>query len=223
MVTNYLMTTQSYSYLVVYQFTLGHSGLTFLGPLLGIWLAIILCGIFADRHFANLTRKHGTKPEPEIRLPMYAFTGPIGVVGVILFGVCTQDKCHWIAPVIGSFGSKARCSILICTLTDSATVLFSFTSAAAILFAYLLDVYEARLDTVMVVFNGVKNIAAFAISYAVVPWNAGGFTVPFVVLGVLMFVAHLIVLVMWWQGRALRQWTAERFVTGKETHHGDAF
>jgi hypothetical protein len=56
-------------------------------------------------------------------------------------------------------------------------VLFSFTSAAAILFVYLLDVYEARLDTVMVVFNGVKNIATFGISYAVVPWNSSGFTV----------------------------------------------
>lgn len=102
-------------------------------------------------------------------------------------------------------------------------MLFSFTSAAAILFAYLLDVYEARLDTVMVVFNGVKNIATFAISYAVIPWNSGGFTVPFVVLGVLLFLAHLLILVIYLRGEAIRHWTAKQFVTGRQTHHGDAF
>lgn len=102
-------------------------------------------------------------------------------------------------------------------------MLFSFTSSAAILFAYLLDVYEARLDTVMVVFNGIKNIATFAISYAVVPWNSKGFTEPFVVLAVLLFVAHFLVLAMYLKGETIRHWTAERFVTGRETHHGDAF
>ena len=102
-------------------------------------------------------------------------------------------------------------------------VLFSFTASSAILFAYLLDVYEARLDAVMVVFNGVKNIATFAISYAIVPWNARGFTIPFVVLGVLYFAAHLLVLIMYFKGEAIRRWTAERFATGHQTHHGDAF
>ncbi|KEF55245.1 uncharacterized protein A1O9_08899 [Exophiala aquamarina CBS 119918] len=206
MVANYLMTTQSYTFLVFYQFSLGHSGLTFIGPLIGTWLAIIVCGILADWRFNTLTRRYGSKPKPESRLPVYVFTGPVGVAGTILFGVCTQNQCHWIAPVIGS-----------------SALLFSFTSSAAILFAYLLDVYEARLDTVMVVFNGVKNIATFGISYAVLPWNAGGLTVPFVVLGVLLFVAHLLIMVTYIKGEAIRHWTAERFVTGQETHHGDAF
>lgn len=118
-------TTQSYSYLLVYQFTLGHSGLTFIGPLLGIWLAIILCGILADRHFNYLTRKAGAQPKPETRLPLYAFTGPVGVAGTILFGVCTQNQCHWIAPIIGSFGCKhiARPLKMCSSLMKSSAIL----------------------------------------------------------------------------------------------------
>lgn len=76
----------------------------------------------------------------------------------------------------------------------------------------------------MVVYNGVKNLAAFGISYAIVPWNtASGFTIPFVVLAVILFVSHGFMAICYWKGREMRQWTAERFETGKKTAHGDAF
>lgn len=91
-------------------------------------------------------------------------------------------------------------------------------------FAYLLDIYEVRTDSVMVVYNGVKNLAAFGISYAIVPWNtSAGYTIPFVVLAVILLVSHGFMAVCYWKGKAMREWTAARFETGKETAHGDAF
>lgn len=48
----------------------------------------------------------GPKPAPETRLPLLLFSGVVAVVGTALFGGCTQQRCHWIAPLIGSFGSK---------------------------------------------------------------------------------------------------------------------
>ena len=80
------------------------------------------------------------------------------------------------------------------------------------------------MDAVMVVFNGIKNIATFGISYAIVPWNtSAGFTIPFVVLGMLLLAAHLVALFLYFAGARLRQWQNKKLVSGRPTHHGDAF
>lgn len=80
------------------------------------------------------------------------------------------------------------------------------------------------MDMVMVIYNGMKNLAAFGISYAIVPWNtSAGYSVPFGVMAVILFMAHLLMVLNYFKGEALRSWTAGRFKTAKVTHHGDAF
>jgi predicted Na+-dependent transporter len=80
------------------------------------------------------------------------------------------------------------------------------------------------MDTVMVIDNGMKNLAAFGISYAIVPWNtSSGYTVPFVVMAAIFLVAHLLLAVVYFKGQAMRTWTEERFNSASATHHGDAF
>ena len=102
--------------------------------------------------------------------------------------------------------------------------LFSFVGGLSVLYAYFLDVYEARTDAVLVIFNGVKNFAGFGITYAVFPWTAAsGFTIPFVVLAMIVLVAHLLILALVFVGPRVRKWTARHFVTGRSTQHGDAF
>ncbi|MCJ1301128.1 hypothetical protein MMC08_003927 [Hypocenomyce scalaris] len=205
--TNYLLTTQSLSYLEVYGFSVDSAGLTNLAPLLGIWAAMLYSGILSDRLVARATRKHGPKPAPEKRLPLLLFSGILGVVGTALFGGCTQAKCPWIASDIGSFGN-----------------LFGFVCANGVVYAYFLDVYEARTDAVLVIFNSTKNIAAFCITYAVIPWNASaGYTVPFVVMAAILLFAHLLMLGLYFFGGKLRIWSAKRFIAARDTHHGDAF
>lgn len=53
--------------------------------------------------FVRTSLQSVKEPVPEHRLPLLVFTGTVGIGGVILFGACTQEKCHWIGPVIGSF------------------------------------------------------------------------------------------------------------------------
>ncbi|EXJ74239.1 uncharacterized protein A1O5_02535 [Cladophialophora psammophila CBS 110553] len=204
---NSRQTTQSITYLTVYPFSVGNSGLTFIAPLIGTWLAMLFCGVLADRLFTRLTRKEGRKPKPERRLPLLIVTGVVGIGGSLLFGICTQEKCHWVAPLFGS------CFVSFC-----------FISSLSISFAYLLDVYEAKMDTVMVIDNGMKNLAAFGISYAIVPWNtSAGYTVPFAVMAVILLVAHLLMALVYFKGEQMRKWSAQHFESARTTHHGDAF
>lgn len=101
---------------------------------------------------------------------------------------------------------------------------FCFICSLSISFSYLLDVYEARMDSVMVIYNGMKNLASFGISYAIVPWNtSAGYSVPFGVLAAVLFVAHLLMALCYFKGEAMRRWAANRFETARSTHHGDAF
>ena len=101
---------------------------------------------------------------------------------------------------------------------------FGFVCANSIVYAYFLDVYEARADAVLVIFNSTKNLAAFAITYAVIPWNiSAGYTTPFVVLAVILLFAHLLMVASYFNGGSIRPWSAQRFVAGRETHHGDTF
>ena len=95
-------TTQSITYLIVYPFSIGESGLTFIAPLLGTWLAMLFCGVLADRLFIRWTKKEGQKPKPEHRLPLLVITGILGSAGLLLFGICTQEKCYWVGPLFGS-------------------------------------------------------------------------------------------------------------------------
>jgi hypothetical protein len=64
----------------------------------------------------------------------------------------------------------------------------------------------------MVVFNGIKNVFSFAISYAVIPWNeSSGYTIPFVVLAVVLVLAHSLIAICYFTGPSLRRWTVARF------------
>jgi hypothetical protein len=67
---------------------------------------MLYCGILSDRLVVKTSSKDGTKPAPEKRLPLLILSGILGVAGTALFGGCTQHHCQWMAPEIGSFGSK---------------------------------------------------------------------------------------------------------------------
>lgn len=172
------------------------------------------CGVLADRIFVGWMRVRNSEPQPEHRLILLPFTGLLGVGGCLLFGIGTQEHCHWIVPLIGSafgmFGDRLQAISSVNILTVS----FCFISSLSISFAYLLDIYKDQMDMVMVILHGVKNLASFALSYAIVPWNtAAGYTIPFVVMAILMLVAHLLMGLCYWKGDAIRRWTTEQLGT----------
>lgn len=76
----------------------------------------------------------------------------------------------------------------------------------------------------MVIYNGMKNLAAFGISYAIVPWNeSAGYSIPFIVMAVILFVAHLAMLLLYVKGEEIRQWSTSKYRTAEMSHHGDNF
>ncbi len=102
--------------------------------------------------------------------------------------------------------------------------MFCLVTAANLSQTYLVEVYQARGDATLVVLNGCKNFASFAISYAVVPWTtAAGYAQPFGVLAAIVFAAHIPVFVVYWKGRQIREWSGKIWVSARPTHHGDDF
>lgn len=87
----------------MYGFSIGATALTFLAPLLGVLVGMTYCGL-QDAYLGRLAKSHTFQPEQ--RLPFLIISCVAGTAGTILFGACTQDKCHWFIPLIGSFGSK---------------------------------------------------------------------------------------------------------------------
>jgi hypothetical protein len=103
-------------------------------------------------------------------------------------------------------------------------VMFSFLVACNLTQTYLMDVYIARADAALVIQNGFKNIAAFGISYAIVPWNnASGYAIPFGVLAVIVFLAHVPVFVLWKKGPEIRGWSGKMWEAARPSQHGDSF
>ncbi|RFU27153.1 hypothetical protein B7463_g9177, partial [Scytalidium lignicola] len=205
-VNAFLLTIQAITYQTVFGFDLAESGLTYLAPAIGTWMAIFFSGIFSDWLMGKYKNFDGTQ-FPERRLLLLIGTGTVYVAGTLIYGLCVQAKTHWALPLIGSL-----------------FIGFGFVTANSISFAYLLDVYEARTDAVMVIFHSVKNFAAFGITFAIVPWiTASGYAVPFGVLTSILVFAHLLLFSMYWLGPYLRSWSMRKFKTARPTHHGDIF
>ena len=88
----------------VYGFAGNPTGLTYIAPILGVWCGMLYCGLLQDTLINRASKRRDFKPEQ--RLPFLLIGGILGTAGTMLFGTCTQAKCHWFIPLIGSFGSK---------------------------------------------------------------------------------------------------------------------
>ena len=80
-----------------------------------------------------------------------------------------------------------------------------------------------RADSALVMLNGLKNIAGFGITYAIVSWNAGGYAISFGTLAAILAASHLPLLLLYYKGEAIRAWTAKKFESGRIVDHGTTF
>ncbi|KAK0617352.1 major facilitator superfamily domain-containing protein [Immersiella caudata] len=96
-----------------YGFNLWQVGLTFMGLLLAMPLAIMTMP-FWNRYRNTLAERRGRKSgsgsgsgepegEPEDQLPMVVVAAPLITGGLFWFGFTTYPWIHWIVPIIGSF------------------------------------------------------------------------------------------------------------------------
>ena len=138
---------------------------------------------------------------------MLILTAILGPGGLIMFGTATQYRAHWMVALLGEF------------LTNFAGIV-----AGNITYTYMTDIYMERADAALVVLNGLKNLTAFGLVYAVVPWNGtSGYAVSFGSLAVILFAFHVPMLVLYYKGQAIHKWQAQKFVTGRPADHGKGF
>lgn len=125
-------------------------------------------------------------------------TAALGPAGLVLFGTATQGHLHWISPLVAEFMMN-----------------FSAVVAGNITYTYMADVYLEHADTALVMLNALKNLTAFGLVYAVTPWNThSGYAVAFGCLAVILFFAHLPLLLLYFKGANMRLWEARKFHTG---------
>lgn len=138
---------------------------------------------------------------------MLVVTAVFGPAGLIMFGCANQYNVHWIVPLIGEL-----------------LVSFEIVVCGNIMYTYLVDTYIERADTALVLLNGLKNLSAFVLVYAVNPWNtSSGYAVAFGCLAAIVFACHLPMLLLYIKGRSIRAWQLRRFESARSKAHGEGF
>jgi hypothetical protein len=85
----------------VYGFNLYQVGLSFLGLLIGMLLAIASDPLW-QRNYLRLVRNNANNSEPEYRLPPSIGGSLLTVIGLFWFAWTIYRSVHWIVPIIGS-------------------------------------------------------------------------------------------------------------------------
>lgn len=84
-----------------YGFSLGISGLSYLGLGLGLFIAIVIFGVLSDKILHQ--PRGGTVERPELRLILMMWAAPIMPIGFFWYGWSADQHTHWIVPILGTF------------------------------------------------------------------------------------------------------------------------
>ena len=90
------------SFREVRRFSLGSSGLPYLGMLIGVFIGAAVVITHTRTIFARNTRANKGVVIPEQRLPLMIVGGCILPVGLFIFAWTSDPNIHWIGMVIGS-------------------------------------------------------------------------------------------------------------------------
>ncbi|EAW12445.1 MFS transporter [Aspergillus clavatus NRRL 1] len=96
-----LVTTFLSVFQTTYHFSIGISGLAYLGMGIGNILGLIVFSMTSDRYVVAQAARFGAA-KPEHRLPLMILSGPIIAIGLFWYGWSARAKLHWIMPILGS-------------------------------------------------------------------------------------------------------------------------
>ncbi|EPT02765.1 hypothetical protein FOMPIDRAFT_1022680 [Fomitopsis schrenkii] len=120
----------------IYHFSIGVSGLAYIGLGFGFVLATVVGASVADGIYQKLSKRNGGKGTPEMRLPALVFGSLFVPIGLFWYGWSAQAKTHWIMPIIGSgifgFGMMTVFLPIQLYLVDSFTYAASALAAASV-------------------------------------------------------------------------------------------
>lgn len=81
-----------------YGWSVGISGLAYIGIGVGCAIGIFIFGKFSDR----MLRGNGGPYNPERRLILMMYVSPLLPIGLFLYAWTTESKVHWIVPIVGT-------------------------------------------------------------------------------------------------------------------------
>lgn len=84
-----------------YGFSVGISGLTYLGLGVGVFIGLFAQQIMTKRIVVSLTKKRGSG-RPEDCLAFMAYVVPVLPVGMFWYGWSVEKQAHWIVPILGN-------------------------------------------------------------------------------------------------------------------------
>lgn len=105
MVTNYMLTSNTFIFEGEYGFSIKKTGLTALSPFLATCLAIPYSGALNDWYIAR--NRHHADFQPEWRLVFFALSAVLSPVGCIIVGVCAQNHVQFVSILVGEGLSRA--------------------------------------------------------------------------------------------------------------------
>ena len=127
-----------------YHFSIGITGVVYLGLGVGNIIGLVMFGIFSDKIL--LAKAASGELKPEYRLLPMVWTALTFPIGLVLYGWAAKYTLHWIVPVIGTafFGIGLLVTI-VCTLTYIVDAFSEYAASATAANAVLRSVVGATL------------------------------------------------------------------------------
>lgn len=94
-----MLSTMSTVYQHTYGWSVGASGLPYLGLGAGLFTGLAVYSVTADRAYTQSPQT--SKPSPEIRLAPISIGSPLCAVGLVIYGWAFERQLHWVLPIVG--------------------------------------------------------------------------------------------------------------------------
>lgn len=96
-----LLTTLTSVFVTIYGWSIGVSGLSYIGLGIGFMLGVVVIGSTSDRIMAKHTKKNNNVPVPEVRLKVCVFFSFLIPLSFWWYGWSTEEHTFWLAPITG--------------------------------------------------------------------------------------------------------------------------
>ncbi|KAK4945756.1 hypothetical protein LTR10_015104 [Elasticomyces elasticus] len=178
-----------------YNFPASMVGLTYLSPIIGVFIGSFISGKLGDILILRLARRNKGIWESEHRMWLYLILALVVPFSLILWGVGAAHGIHWFGLVFAMAVTGVSVSI-----------------GAQLALSYCIDTYKDLGADAIVSVVCIRNTMSFAIGYGVTPWVVNmGYQNAFLVAAFAGLAQVLTFLIFMKWGPRLRAASAERY------------
>ncbi|KAF7560197.1 hypothetical protein G7046_g3956 [Stylonectria norvegica] len=175
-----------------YNFSVGAVGLINVAGMIGQALGALTGGILIDKWVNWRAHRNNGVFQPESRLALIFIPCGIVFIGILVFGFAAEKQMPWSVMFV-AYGF----------------VSVGLTGAASIGMTYVVDSYFPVAAECLEMINGLKNVVAFGLIKATVPWvDSQGYQKAFGALSGIFCVISMLALPLFIWGPQIRHYTA---------------